>query len=452
MAKHRGKNRRSKREFADSPSGAAKSIAPPATASIAPGTDDRDETEESASEVSTGAVPTEASAPARESSGTSASPAPSASAAEPPKDASPGGTVIQFPRSARGADESAEKKDEGKSAPSGAGLNLSKSGEAYEKKADEKKADEKKAAEKKADEKKADEKKAEEKGDGKRARKVSLGDLGEDARAFFSDRSFDASQKVDHDRFDDLKPEDHPPPNNGRLMLATVAFVASIVLVVGGLALHRHFWGVAETTLPPAPSHLTQASDSHGSESTGGGTHSGAAMATEETDAGATVAANEGSDAGATVAASEGTDAGATVAANEGTDAGATVAASEGTDAGAAAAPSGPAELLVAAQRAQGRGAGAAAAAYQAYLDAGGNDGAALARFAFWLANRNDLGRAGEWAERATQLDPNNQLGWYVLGAAKMEGPRRDAAAARAAFRRCAQLPGRYATDCRAGL
>ena len=118
----------------------------------------------------------------------------------------------------------------------------------------------------------------------------------------------------------------------------------------------------------------------------------------------------------------------------------------------AAPAAGGVAELLTAAQRARSRGNAAAATAYQAWVDAGGNDAAAMASFAYWLANRGDLTRAGEWAQRATTVDANNQLGWYVLGVSRLEGPHPDRAAGREALRHCASLPGNYAAECRGAM
>ena len=65
---------------------------------------------------------------------------------------------------------------------------------------------------------------------------------------------------------------------------------------------------------------------------------------------------------------------------------------------------------------------------------------------------RGDLGRAGDWAQRATTTDANSQLGWYVLGVSRLEGPHADRAAAREALRHCASLPGNYAAECRGAM
>ncbi|MFO0557451.1 MAG: DUF4388 domain-containing protein [Polyangiales bacterium] len=558
VAKHRGKNRRSKREFADSTSTATKSSSPLATASTAP-ISDRDESDE-ADESPAPATTAEAAAPTAEaakpsssdSSGsqpalteatkpstsepaarsepvveakseTAAEPKPAeattatkseavessstdAAKAEEPK--AEGGTVIQFPSKNRSGDDE-KKAEEPKPEP----VEAKKADEkkADEKKADEKKADEKKADEKKADEKKADEKKSEPKKSepadakkkadekkaepkksepadpkkksetGKRERKDSHGDLGDEAKAFFSDNSYESAYKKTHDTFDDLEPEAHPDaPSNKKLMYATVGLLVAIVAIVGGLAVYRKYFGVEVATLPQQSllannnsartNNTTNSAGNSGSGSSQSGS-SQSAGAHEEADTGvaaantapedtgvSTAASAASEDAGATTASATAEDAGvATASNNAAQDSGVAVANNAATntaveDSGVPAAPSGPADLLVAAQRAQNRGAGAAATAYQAYLDAGGNDGAAIARFAFWLANRGDLGRAAEWSERATQLAPDNQLAWYVLGASKMEGPRRDPAGARAAFRRCAQLPGRYAGECRSAF
>jgi hypothetical protein len=76
-----------------------------------------------------------------------------------------------------------------------------------------------------------------------------------------------------------------------------------------------------------------------------------------------------------------------------------------------------------------------------------------MASFAYWLASSaGDLGRAADWAQRATALDANNQLGWYVLGVARLEGPHADRAVARDALRHCVQLPGPYAAECRGAM
>src|SRR6185369_17205924 len=87
-----------------------------------------------------------------------------------------------------------------------------------------------------------------------------------------------------------------------------------------------------------------------------------------------------------------------------------------------AAGAAGPADLLAAAVRVRGRSYPVAAAAYQAWIAAGGNDGGQVAQFAYALANRSDFVHAAEWAERATTMDANSQLGWYVLGVARGEG------------------------------
>lgn len=582
VAKQRGKNRRSKREFADSSAGkstasTASSSVAPATASTAP-VIDSEESDESDEAPAAAAKATPSVAPPAEASGAQpavtedakpSQPAPSATVEaakaeapaadaaksddgkieiaslmgaakaegdkkpEPASDAAradapkaeenktEGGTIIQFPRSARAEDAKVDEKkaddakvEEKKAEDAKADEKKADEKKADEKKPDAKKADEKKADEKKADEKKADEKKADEKksdrpadkkGDpkkdakkpeGKRERKDSHGDLGDEAKAFFSDNSYEVAYKRTHDTFEDLKPEAHPEAtSNRKLMYATVGLLVLIVGIVGGLAIYKKFWGVEDAQLSPGglllannPGGSTTTPNANGSGTGTGNTTGGSTAGTNAEDSGIAAANAATEDSGVAVAAASTDDAAvatttedasavannttsaedaATTAANTAVedsgvaataanttveDSGIAATASNAavTDSGVAAAPSGPAELLTAAQRAQGRGAAAAATAYQAYIDAGGNDGAAIARFAFWLANRGDLGRAGEWAERATQLDPNSQLGWYVLGAAKMEGPRRDAAAARAAFRRCASLPGRYAADCRA--
>jgi len=579
VAKQRGKNRRSKREFADSTaakstaSTASSSVAP-ATASTAPVIDDSDdedvavraetaksapaesaETKESDASGSQPAVSESAAAKAPDAPAAAVEPAQASSAAvEAPKsDASKpeapkgddekieissladaakaeptqkqdaaseqatadavktdaarsdeskteGGTIIQFPRSPRGDEAKAPSGDEKKADEKKADEKKADEKKADEKKADDKKADEKKADEKKPDEKKADEKKADDKkadakkdpkkSESKRERKDSHGDLGEEAKAFFSDNSFEVAYKRTHDTFEDLKPEAHPEASsNKKLMYVTVSLFVAIVAVVGSLAIYKKFWGVEDAQLSQSGSLLGSGSGNSSSNNSGSST-SGAGASTEDSGVAATttssaddsaVAANTSAssdDSGATVASQSADDAAASASSEDAaatasnatpsqedaatasntspatTDSGVSTASSNaGTgaeDSGVAAAPSGPEELLVAAQRAERRGAAAAATAYQAYLDAGGNNAAAIARFAYSLANRGDLGRAGDWAERATRLDPNNQLGWYVLGAAKMEGPRRDPAAARAAFRRCAALPGRYAADCRA--
>jgi hypothetical protein len=67
------------------------------------------------------------------------------------------------------------------------------------------------------------------------------------------------------------------------------------------------------------------------------------------------------------------------------------------------------------------------------------------------LATRDDLGRAGEWARRATTMDPNNQQAWYVLGTAMRFGPHSNTREANEAFRHCIALPGRFTSECRSG-
>jgi CheY-like chemotaxis protein len=520
VAKHRGKNRRSKREFADSTSTATKSSSPLATASTAPIISDRNESDEAdespapaptadatpppaeatkpSSSDSSGSQPalTEAASPSNADPSAKSEPVVEAKS-EPAVESKPpepttaaetevvaersrtdaaktdepkaeGGTVIQFPSKTRSAGDE-KKADEPKPEP------------VEPKKLDEKKADEKKADEKKAEPKKSEPADGKKKSEtGKRERKDSHGDLGDEARAFFSDNSYESAYKKTHDTFDDLEPEAHPDaPNNKKLMYATVGLLVAIVAIVGGLAVYRKYFGVEDATLPQQ-SLLTNNNSARTDNGNNGTNNSGsgssqsassqsaglhaeadtgvAAANTAAEDTGVDTAASAtAEDAGATTASATPEDAGAAVVSNNATqDSGIAAANNTATptveDSGVTAAPSGPADLLVAAQRAQNRGAGAATTAYQAYLDAGGNDGAAIARFAFWLANRGDLGRAAEWAERATQLAPDNQLAWYVLGASKMEGPRRDPAAAREAFRRCAQLPGRYSGECRSAF
>ncbi len=566
VAKQRGKNRRSKREFADSSSPATNSSSPLATTSTAPvvDRDDSEEEESSAPAATSVAAATPAVEPAKpaasdtsgsqralsdvasvsekpaevkaeaksepavataeaksETAASAESSTASADAAKADEAKGEGGTVIQFPRAGRGAEDekkAEEPKAEEKKPEPAPAVEAKKSEpppaveakKADEKKADEKKADEKKPEkkadekkadkkadekkpekkvdEKKVDEKKADEKKADKKPEGsKRERKDSHGDLGDEAKEFFSDKSYEVAYKKTHDTFEDLEPEvAADAPQNKKLMYATVALLVAIVGIVGGFAVYRKFFGVDDATLPTGSllannnsatttSNTAQnAANSAGNSgsTTSGSTTTGAgeADASSATAANTTAPAAEDASTAATVVedASSATaantaveqDSGVQSAANATAEQDSGVATASNTtappavvDSGvAAAAPSGPAELLVAAQRSQNRGAATAATAYQAYLDAGGNDGAAIARFAFWLANRGDLGRAAEWSERATQLDANNQLAWYVLGASKMEGPRRDPAGARAAFRRCAQLPGRYASECRSAL
>jgi CheY-like chemotaxis protein len=541
VAKQRGKNRRSKREFADSSSPATNSSSPLATTSTAPVVDrDDSEEEESSVPAADSVAATPAVEPAKPAaSDTSGSqralsdvassaekaaevkveatseaavatteaksePAAAAESSTANTDAAKadeakgeGGTVIQFPRATRGADDE-KKAEEPKAEEPKAEDKKPEPAPAVEAKKSEpppaveaKKADAKKADEKKADAKKPDEKKADKKPEGaKRERKDSHGDLGDEAKEFFSDKSYEVAYKKTHDTFEDLEPEvAADAPQNKKLMYATVALLVAIVGIVGGFAVYRKFFGVDDATLPTTGSLLannnsatttgntsqTTANSTGNSGSTGSGpstTGAGEADASSATAANTTTTVEEDASSAATTTAVEDSgvqtaanttaeqDSGAQTAANTTAveDSGVATASNSTTtpavvDSGVApAAPSGPAELLVAAQRAQNRGAATAATAYQAYLDAGGNDGAAIARFAFWLANRGDLGRAAEWSDRATQLDANNQLAWYVLGASKMEGPRRDPAGARAAFRRCAQLPGRYASECRSAL
>lgn len=302
---------------------------------------------------------------------------------------------------------------------------------------------------------------------GKRERTGSLsGELSEDSssKAFFSDVSYQNAYKTAHDTFDDLKPEDsHESHKNRRLMVVTGGLIALLVAVVGGIALHQRFYGVDERALPTAMTSSSEASTAPtaSAEPTPSAEPSASAAPTAEASASAAptaessaVASAEPTATAAPSASAEPTPSVAPTASAAPTVAAATAAptAAAPTAAAATAAPSaaaGPAELLVAAQRARSRGAVPAAAALQAWIDAGGNDATQVAQFAYWLANRGDMVRALEWGQRATTMDPNNQLGWYMVGASQLEGPRANRAAAREALRRCAQLPGRYASECR---
>lgn len=109
-------------------------------------------------------------------------------------------------------------------------------------------------------------------------------------------------------------------------------------------------------------------------------------------------------------------------------------------------------DLLRAAVEARARGVNAATAAMQAWLDAGGTDARPVAQLAYWLGRRNEIELAEQWAERATRMDPNSQMAWYVLGATRLEDPRQRRSEAFEALRRCAALPGPYAIECRGPL
>ena len=78
----------------------------------------------------------------------------------------------------------------------------------------------------------------------------------------------------------------------------------------------------------------------------------------------------------------------------------------------------------------------------------------ALASLSFVLLNRgrgNDMEQAGQYAQRATTIDPTNSLGWLVLGAAR--DAQRDRAGAREAYQACSdQGQGAYVRECRAML
>lgn len=309
----------------------------------------------------------------------------------------------------------------------------------------------------------------------RRERKNSFsGELSEEARAFFDDKSYELAYKVHHDTFEDLKPEEtHEHTKNKRFMYITVGLVGLVVAVVGGLALYHKFFGVSEQVLPPVMPAASTASTTPPESTHSSGIVAHGGSTTHETPAttvtppsatpehppqGETAATAPTASTEATVQTvatpTTSADAATTTAAATATS---TDAATTATNAASSAPPNAPAastaELLQAALRARARGnVTAAVAAYQAWLDAGGNDAGQVAQFAYWLANRGDLGRAAEWARRATTMDANNQLGWYVLGAALLEGPRRDRAGAREAFRRCAALAGRYAAECRAAM
>ncbi len=323
----------------------------------------------------------------------------------------------------------------------------------------------------------------------KRDRKISFsGELTDEAKAFFQDRSYESAYKPDHDNFEDLKPEEtHDTRKNRRSMIATASLVGALVLVVGGLALHNKFVGVQPVdtlqnstnaslsdrpiTNPerPAPIENNAATPAPAAVNT-------AAAPTPP------AAANEAPPA-ANVAPAPATNTEPTPPANNeapAANAAATPTPPTAVEAPAAPAPAantavapapavanpapaantaaappaatGPADLLAAAVRARSRGNTTAIAAYQQYVDAGGADAAALSAFSYWLANRGDLGHAAEWAARATTIDANNQLGWYVLGVSRMEGPHPDRAAGRDALRRCAALPGSHAAECRGAM
>jgi tetratricopeptide (TPR) repeat protein len=76
----------------------------------------------------------------------------------------------------------------------------------------------------------------------------------------------------------------------------------------------------------------------------------------------------------------------------------------------------------------------------------------ALSNLALLLLNRgrgDDLRRARDFAERASQLDPSNALAWLVLGASR--DALRDRAGAREAYLRCVERgTGPYVRECRA--
>ncbi len=343
---------------------------------------------------------------------------------------------------------------------------------------------------------------------GKRERRISFsGELTDEAKAFFQDRSYESAYKPVHDTFEDLKPEetvDHK--KNRRSMILTAGIVGAIVLVVGGIALHNMFFGVhpnptlenspsaesttlgnpeqraipnpnaATTTTPPATAATTDGAtpataNTNAAATTGDAATTAVNAATPEagtvaaaTDAGAaappTTAGTEPPTTAGTPPTTAGTEppttAGTppTTAGTPPTTAGTppTTAGTPPTTAGTAPAGGSVAELLTAATRARSRGNAAAATAYQAWVDAGGADASAMASFAYWLANRGDLTRAAEWAGRATTTDATNQMGWYVLGVARMEGAHPDRAAARDALRRCAALPGAHAAECRGAM
>lgn len=106
-------------------------------------------------------------------------------------------------------------------------------------------------------------------------------------------------------------------------------------------------------------------------------------------------------------------------------------------------------DLLQTAIEARSRGVLIAIAAMSAWLDAGGTDSRAVAQFAFWLGRRGNLEAAEHWAERATDLNPRDQMAWYVLGATRLELPSMRRAAVVNALRRCADLPGAFTAECR---
>jgi hypothetical protein len=87
---------------------------------------------------------------------------------------------------------------------------------------------------------------------GARDRKISFsGELSDEAKAFFQDKSYEAAYKTNHDTFEDLKPEDPPDHHrNRRSMWLAGALVAISVFVVGGVALQQRVAGVSEVQLP----------------------------------------------------------------------------------------------------------------------------------------------------------------------------------------------------------
>ncbi len=316
---------------------------------------------------------------------------------------------------------------------------------------------------------------------GERDRKISFsGELNDEAKSFFTDSSPNVAYKRSHDDFQDLKPSDdavRTQKQNRQGLVLTIALIAGVFAIVVGFAVKRRYFDPPEATLPPASrgGPPPTAPESGGGPLAGGATaDSGSSVASATTDTGASAAVVE--DSGATTAALvndsgsgvaielPGADAGGATtmtaeydaggattmaAARDAGSAGTTVAASGADASTGVAPPSGPDALLTAATRARSRGAAAAVIAYQAYLDGGGTNAQEIANFSYWLANRQDLGRAGEWAQRATGMDDRSQLAWYVLGVARRYGPTPDRASARTAFQHCIALPGRYAAECR---
>lgn len=303
----------------------------------------------------------------------------------------------------------------------------------------------------------------------KRERKNSFsGELSDEAKAFFADKSYEAAYRHSHDTFEDLKPVDEPHvgKSSRRSMIIAVGMVAGVLGLVGILAIRDKIWGVHTPELRAAP---TTAALNGGRESPDNGGESrasqGGAAPHEQGGNGNQVAPTPQPAATAALPeaptpapAQQANDTASAPSGEANTGAATpTPAAAAPATSPPAAAPAGQAAgpgaqdvaaLLQAAIRARARGYAAAAEAYNAYLNAGGNDANAIANFAYYLANtRGDVRHAGEWAERATTMDANNQLAWFVLAVARSEAG--DRAGAREAARRCTSLPGRYATDCR---